>query len=215
MKIFTIVFCILSFVATAAFAALPLTTDDAGVVDLGKYELESGYSNDRTEDTMRNNSCGFSLKQGITERMDVGISFPYQIKPKQTEPLGGASFGLKFSLIKELLALSLSNELGEKEYFINGILSKDMNFATMHVNLGYLASGDEDVRGSTVYSWAFEHPVGKVDIVGEMLGEEENFNDWLLGGRYNINNISALSFGYGNGFKKTDEKIIIGLHTGF
>jgi hypothetical protein len=203
------------FIANLVFAAHPLATDDVGVVDVAKYELEVVYDNCKGEEIPRNHSCGLSLKQGITERMDMGISFPYQVKPRQTEAIGTANLGIKFSLIKDILALTINNELGSGEYFINGIFSKEIKFATMHFNFGYSASGDEDTKGTIVYSWAFEHSLSKADLVGEILGEKKSFEDWLLGNRYKIADATAVSLGYGNGFKKTNEKITVGFHTEF
>ncbi|MEK6527433.1 MAG: hypothetical protein AABZ32_10735 [Bacteroidota bacterium] len=216
MKIFTIVFCILFFTVAVVFAAHPLTTDDIGTVEVGKYELEVGYDNNcKGESELRNHSCGISLKHGITEKMDIGISFPYQIKPKPAEPLGTAILGFKFLLIKNIFALTVNNELGSPEYFLNGIFSREIQPVTIHANIGYAVSGDENTEGEIIYSSAFEYPLSKIDLVGEVIGEKIGFQNYLLGVRYKLADVYSLNFAYGNGFRNTDEKIAFGFHTEF
>ncbi|MFH0948300.1 MAG: hypothetical protein V1833_04800 [Elusimicrobiota bacterium] len=215
MKIFMIVFCILFFTYSVVFAAHPLTTDDIGIVEIGKYELEVGYDNCKRESELRNHSCGISLKHGITEKMDVGISFPYQIEPKPEEPFGTTTLGFKFLLLKDIFALTVNNELGSSEYFINGIFTREVQSITIHANIGYAVSGDENTEGEIIHSSAFEYPLSKIDLVGEIIGEKIGFLNYLLGVRYKVADISSLNFAYGNGFRKTDEKIAFGFHTEF
>jgi len=195
-----------------SFAAHPLTTDDIETVEVGKYELEFGYDNCKAGDESRNHSCGLCLKQGITEKMDIGISLPYQIEPKSEERLGKVTLGLKFLLIKDLIAFSINNELGSKEYFINGIVSKEISPVTAHFNLGYKATGDENVKGKIIFSFAFEYPIEKIDLVGETIGEEIGFLNYLLGIRYKIIETIFVDLAYGNSFRKSDEKISFGFH---
>jgi len=210
-----VVFCILFFPVTVVFAAHPLTTDDIGTVDIGKYELELGYDNCKEETELRNHSCGLSLKHGITEKMDIGVSFPYQIKPKSAEPLGTATLGFKFLLLKDVFALTVNNELGSSEYFINGIFTREINPITVHANVGYLASGDENTAGEISYSSAFEYPLPKIDLVGEVVGEKIGWQNYLLGVRYKIAEAIFVDFAYGNGFRNTEDKISFGFHMEF
>lgn len=214
MKFLTIS-CYLVLISSVLFAAHPLTTDDIGIVDGGKYELEIGYDNCKSEDELRNHSCGFSLKHGITEKMDVGISFPYQVEPRPAEQLGRVTLGFKFLLIEDIFAFSVSNELGSKEYFVNSIVSREFSPMTVHLNFGYLATGDKDNQGEIIYSSAFEYPLRKIDLVGETIGKKDGLQNWLLGLRYKVSDVSALNFAYGNGFRETNEKTVFGFHTEF
>ncbi|MFH1540948.1 MAG: hypothetical protein ABID79_03740 [Elusimicrobiota bacterium] len=215
MKIFTIVFYILFFAFSVVFAAHPLATDDIGIVEVGKYELEMGYDNCKREGELRNHSCGISLKHGITEKMDVGVSFPYQLEPKLVEPLGMATLGFKFLLIRDIFALTVNNELGSQEYFVNGIFTREIQPITIHANVGYAISGDENTEGEIIYSSAVEYPFSKIDIVGEIVAEKIGLQDWLFGVRYKVSEKSAIDFAYGNGFRSTEKKIVFGFHTGF
>jgi len=207
--------CCLFLLSSVLFAARPLATDDAGAVDAAKHELEIGYDGCQGENYLRSGSCGFSLKQGITERMDVGVSFPYQIDPAQDERFGKAVLGVKFSLVKDVFALTFSNELGEKQYFFNGIFTKEFSKAAVHFNLGYSATGDAAIKGSTGYSSAFEIPGEKFDVVGEVSGDTDNNNTWLLGIRYKVTENIIVDTGYGKSFNAPDDKTTFGFHCEF
>jgi hypothetical protein len=199
-----------------SFAAHPLTTDDIGTVEEGKYELEIGYDNCKNQGEPRNHSCGLSLKHGISQKMDIGISFPYHIEPKPAERLGRVSLSFKFLLIEEFFAFTLSNELGSEEYFLNGILTREISSSVVHFNLGYQATGNENAKGEMFYSSAFEYsPMDEIDLVGEVLGEEIGFQNWLLGVRCKISDVCFFDIAYGIGFRETNEKIASGFHIEF
>ncbi|MDI6840773.1 MAG: hypothetical protein QMD71_08010 [bacterium] len=99
--------------------ARPLSTDDA-YVDRGKFELEFGYE-------FKEHICEFSLKPGITERLDFAIALPYLIKPQQE--IGIAGICIKYSLLDEgskiaSISVSFGSELGADKYALNGVMSK-------------------------------------------------------------------------------------------
>ena len=189
-----ITFCCVFFTGAILFAAHPLATDDIGVVDICKYELELGYDNCGGEDTLKNHSCGVSLKHGLTEKMDIGVSFPYQVKPKLAEPLGTTTLGFKFALIKDIFSFTINNELGLREYSINCIVTREINPITVHLNVGYVASGDENVSGEIGYSSAVEYSLAKIDLVGEVIAEKIGLQNYLLGARYKTGEVSKISF---------------------
>ncbi len=212
----SIILCWVFLMNSFSFAAHPLTTDDIGTVEVGKYELEIGYDNCKNQGELRNHSCGLSLKHGISRKLDIGISFPYQIEPKPAERLGRVSLSFKFLLIEEFFAFTLSNELGSEEYLINGILTHGVSSWVVHFNLGYQATGDENTKGEMLYSSALEYsPMNKIDFVGEVLGEETGFQNWLLGMRCKISDVCFFDIAYGSGFRETNEKIAFGFHTEF
>jgi len=209
------VFCIIVFWSSSLFAAHPLTTDDIGTVDFGKYELEMGYDNFKGETESRNQSFGLSLKRGLTEKMDIGISFPYQIEPKPEEPFGNITLVIKFLLLKDIFALTVNNELGSSEYFINGIFTREISPITVHANIGYTVSGDKNKKGEMSYSTAFEYSFPKIDLVGEVLGDKVGFQNYLLGVRYKIAETIFVDCAYGNGFRNTEDKFSFGFHIEF
>jgi hypothetical protein len=185
-----------------AFGARPLCTDDAGVVEKGKYELETGY--DMTSDEQAGN---ISFKHGITDRMDIGISLPLQVKPLEEDIFCPSGIGIKFMLVKDMVSFSFTNELGTSDYIINGIFSKELSFISVHFNLGYEYTGISGEKGEISYSGAFEFPVKKVDIVGEILNEE----GILFGGRIHIKDCIALDTGY----NIKNKLLTVGLHYEF
>lgn len=206
--------------AAGAFASHPLTTDDAGVLGSGNYEVEVGYNNAFSENDIRNITSGVSLKHGVTDKLDIGLSFPYQIDPVSNERFGEAALSLKFSLIKDLLALSYTNECGESSYALNAICSYEIKPFITHYNIGYLQSGDETINGITNYSVAIDYPLEKFDVVGELLGKDDGgsqsgFVNWLVGLRYKLNERNIISGGFGKSFKNTSNNVVLGYHLNF
>lgn len=210
-----ILISILLVYSIKSYGARPLTTDDAGIVEKGKYEFESGIDISKQDDNPTEQIISPSFKYGLTERVDFGFSFPYKLRPKVTEKLGACSMGAKFSIIQDKVSFTITNELGSKEYSLNGIYSLHLKELDIHFNLGYTTTADENEEGETNYSFAFEKafPDKKIDIVGEILGGK-GLTDYLLGLRYHLPEID-LDFAYGNGFKENNKKITFGIHYEF
>ena len=202
-----------------AFAAHPLTTDDAGVVAKEKFEIEASHDFGDAEDeeakkiTQRN--LGLSFKHGLTEKMDFGISLPYQVKPSTSNEAGNAEISFKFALIQDVLAVSLANELGASDYFVNLILSHKIADFGLHFNAGYLKSDELYSGGNGIYNVAVEHPVNKnLNAVGEINLDDYGFETWLVGAQYEIQNYCTLSAGFARS-KNGYETYSFGLNKGF
>jgi hypothetical protein len=208
-------FSLLFLVACNSFAAYPLATDDAGIVKKGSYEFETGYDNCKDQNDLVNRSCGVSFKYGAAERMDIGISFPYQIEPEVDEKFGSAALAFKFSFIKNIFAVSFSNELGEKDYFINGIYTKEFSFVECSLNAGYLSTGDETVKGAGSYGLSVSAPVNSFDIVGEIQGQEGGTCDGLIGVRYHITDSLFIASAVSREFTSNSDRLTGGFHFEF
>ena len=217
MKLKAVLFSAVLICASAARAqaAYPLATDDAGTVSQGGYELEAGYDSAKDAENLSNQSSAFSFKHGVTEKMDLGLALPYQIHPADAEKLGAASLALKFSLVKDIVAVALSNELGEKDYFLNAIFSKAFSAVKLHVNAGYLSTGDETAKGAGSYGLALEYPLGKFEAVGEVQGQEGGEGDALAGLRYRIRETLFVAGGLARDFKSGHARLTAGLHFEF
>ena len=205
-------------------AARPLTTDDAGTVELGVFETEFGYEIPQNKDNAQSQSLSISLKHGLSQRLDFGISFPYEIKPERG--LGEAEAGIKFFLSKEkenlpALSLTFAFGLGSSEYTLNGIMSKELGNLLVHLNLGYIATGIVTEEGITTYSGAIELPLGKkLTLVAELVGETDtgrSSSEGLIGGNFQVIKDMTLDFGIGKGFDKANSewKTILGITYGF
>lgn len=210
-----IIWGLLLFNHGAAFAAYPLSTDDAGTVQKNSYELEASYDTYKDEAASRSQNLGISFKHGITDRFDIGFSFPCRLHPGVVERVGEASLGLKFSLVKDLLAFSVTNELGEKEYFLNGIFSKELGAFKTHINAGYLSTGEEDKKGKASYGLAAEYPLQKYEVVAELKGEEGGTGFFLLGLRYRLRESLFISAGAARALKAERYRFTGGFHFGF
>lgn len=206
-------------------AARPLTTDDAGIVEDGAFELEMGYDLSRDEDHTQNQTLGISIKHGLIQRLDLCVALPYDIQPE--EKFGDAQVGIKYLLSKETgnlpaLSLSFGCELGRPDCALTGIASREFGDLALHINLGYGASGLKGEDGVTVCAGAIECALSKsFTLVAELVDEldaDENALEALVGGNYRISEQVVLDLAVGKGFNTAsakEGKATLGLTYGF
>ncbi len=216
---------LLLFVPAAVFGARPLSTDDAGVVDRGNYEVELGYDflNDNAD--AESHSLGLSIKHGMTERFDFGVGIPYDIEPD--DGLSNIEFAMKLALfsLKSLAGSFVLNYApGESEYKVVGILSAETGPVVTHINLSYTTVPDsEEENGLTAYAVAIEWPVSdKITLVSEVTGELVNDDgedpvEAMLGAIFLAFDALSFDFGIGGGLNEESPEIKItsGLTYGF
>ncbi|NQT00116.1 MAG: transporter [Candidatus Omnitrophica bacterium] len=217
--------------SSSAFAARPLSTDDAGTVDQGHLEFESGfeYQNAANEEY----SLSAVLKYGLTDKWDIGVEIPYQfLEVNDADDVDGSGDIVLYSkhvLLEEtpeFPAVSFSFSLktktgdenkslgtGELDYIINLILSKELDKIVSHLNFGYSYVGapegqdDDDVFS---YAWALEYPLNeKVNLVGEVSAETNFSGDFddnpfaaLVGFNYAFSDMLTFDFGVGWGISE-------------
>jgi hypothetical protein len=216
---------LLLLVPAAVFAARPLSTDDAGVVDRGSYEVELGYDFLNDDADVESRSMGLSIKHGLTERFDFGIGIPYRIEPD--DGLSNIEFAMKLALfsLKSLAGSFVLNYApGESEYRVVGILSAEAGPVVTHINLGCTTVPDsEEENGLTAYAVAVEWPVsGKITLVSEVTGElgsgdGEDPVEAILGVSFMAFDAASFDFGIGGGLNEESPEIkfTLGLTYGF
>lgn len=147
--------------ATAAFAAHPLVTDDAGTMGTGKAQLELNgeYGHDREEGvTTKTMEGAATLSYGIRETVDLVVGLPYQHSREKSADAtvsenGFADTALEVKwrfyehddlsmAIKPGLTLPTGDEekglgAGKATYSLFFIASQDMEPWGFHLNLGY------------------------------------------------------------------------------
>jgi len=242
MKIILLITICLSFIfVSLSFAARPLSTDDAGVVDKDRFEIENGleYTNQLDKEVALN----LVIKRGLLDNLDIGIEIPYKfINFKQGTKTNGFDDIMvisKYNFLEEdiLPAMSVSFSLktdsgnddkslgtGKREYAVNTILSKSLDKMVLHFNLGYVIKEDlpgEDLRDVLTYGLAIEYPLDeKLNLVAEINGENERRNGFddnpmsgLVGFNYSFNEIITYDFGIGFEISEAspDFKILTGL----
>ncbi len=174
------------------YACRPLATDDAGTVSKGTYELEIGYDFEKNTENSDYSNFSFCLKHGLTERLDLGVSFPVETTPEKG--FGEAEIVTKFAILRKEnipeFSLTFTFYPGTSVYALNGILSKDFGKFITHFNLGYLTSNNSSEKITTNYSGAIDLPISeKFNLFFELVGEsnsDENILEFLIGGSYKI-----------------------------
>ncbi len=202
------------FFSPFLFAGRPLTTDDAETVEKGKFELEIGYDWIKNSDNTKNQEMGISLKGGLTDWMDLGISVPFIIEEENNKlnEWGKIEIGAKFSILKEKeknpgISFTISGtpkpDEGDKIYGVNLILSKGFEKMAFHINTGTYslktASGNKNVF---TYSGAIEYNIlEKLNLVGEIAGEinDEKPVEILTGINYKLNENLIFDLGFAKG----------------
>lgn len=201
MKKFTGLILLFVF-SPIAFAARPLSTDDAGSVEKAHWELESGFEYaDKADDEY---TWTTTIKYGILETWDLGIEVPYQyLEVSEGDDVNGwgdivicskvrflnetmdfTAFALGFKIKTKSARCNKGLGTGELDYTINAILSREFNKLISHVNLGYTYVGAPEGQNQDdvfSYAWALEYPFDeRLNLVGELAGEtnfEGNFDD--------------------------------------
>lgn len=204
------------------FASRPLSTDDAGIVGSGKIEMEVSYDFVRgigDEDNVH--EAGIWLGHGITDKFDLEVTLPYFISP--LHGLDTLEIGAKLAFLFETetlpgFSMTLFINPGEKNYIINGIMSKAIGSFAGHFNLGYEATGISEEKGSYTYALAGEYNVTEsIAFAGEVSGSTgEDFIhhdvNVLAGARYGV--IEWLSVDVGIKINLSDESYPINVTTG-
>lgn len=176
--------------ACEAFAARPLSTDDAGTIDKGDFEYEFGF--EMAKDEGREYTFSNVLKHGLLDNVDVGCEAPFlYINNEEDGDEGGLSdvnLNLKYNFLKKADAVNLTGRFdfktdtgdddkglgsGDKDYALTLIASREFEKYAFHLNLGYTFVGREDDLFN--YSLAFERALGdKCHFVSE-IGVETDF----------------------------------------
>lgn len=197
------------------FAAHPLATDDPGTVAPRRTELEINYDNAAGEPESRVHSTGVSVKHGLTGWLDAGVSLPAALSSAQDAGTDTVSWGVKINPVKDLFALTVSNDIGSRAYFFNGVVALPVEKGRAHFNAGYRYGGGRDAPNGAVYRLAGERGVGRADIVAEICHDGSVFSDWLAGVRYRLGGTCFVDAGAGRDLAGDADRLTLGFHTEF
>jgi len=199
--------CLIPLSPSSVFAARPLTTDDTGIVEKGKFQLETGFDFTRQDNHDRELSPSMTLSYGLFERMDMGIGsgylFVHPEEGKEENGFADTELKIKYRLMDEkgwlpsfavtgkvkIPTASESKGLGSSktDFGINVILTENLSKRWFfHINAGYTFIGEHGVNNEFNYSVAGQFILSdKWALVGEIVGVN-NFNgregDDLLSG---------------------------------
>jgi len=197
MMVGTIMVCI-------AFGARPFGTDDAGTVSPAGYELELGYDLWSEIGTL-----GLGFKHGLTEKMDIGIGFGFNLVTEPKNSFIPSELCLKYALLPDFLATSFTAEIGGSSYTLNGILTRCFGPVEFDANLGYI-TGDSSITyaGSIIYG------IGDIALGVEVLGDKET-QSFLVGGRWTIKEGLMVDAGFTGDFDFEEKIATFGIHYEF
>ncbi len=188
--------CILLLCLGFGYGARPFATDDAGIVTQGMHELEAGIDFWSEEA-----SLGLGFKHGLTDRMDIGVGLGRTLAPEEAVEFENAELGMKFSIIPDFVAFSVSGSFGHEEYFLNGIITRCFGPVEFDANLGYETDFTGDEEGTVIYSLAAIFGGGSYAFGAEASGDKDGLGYWLVGGRYSFIEGFAVDAGIAGGFE--------------
>lgn len=231
-NVFTLCFLLftLCFISNA-HAMHPLISDDAGTTGTGKFNLElnAEYANDNGDSETQ---ISATLSAGIRENIDLIAIAPYLFtridegaETLKEDGLSDMSLELKWRFYeKDGLSLAIKPGIifptgdedrglgdGKASYSLHLLASKELDPASLHLDLGYIRNGVE-LRDIWHYSLAAEYVVSKpLTLVANIGGEtnpdmESNVHPlFLLGGMlYKINENFSVDLGLKTGLNKAE-----------
>ena len=180
-----------------AFAARPLTTDDAGTVEKGKFQVETGFDFIRQDNHDKEYFPSLTLTYGLFERMDIGVGSAYLfVNPVEGKKVNGfsdtplkvkyrfldqkdwiPSFAVSGTLIMPTASKSKGLGSGKVDFNINNIFQWNLSKRwQLYANFGYTFIGEHQVNNEFNYSIAGQFVLSdKWALVGEVFGLN-NFN---------------------------------------
>ena len=192
-----VAFMILVFFSSRAWAIRPLSTDDAGTVEKGKFQIETGFDISREDNHDREIAPLITFSYGLLDNIDVGVGISYIFyRPKKgdnEDGLDDTELKLKYRILDEkegLPAFALSATMkfptasekkglgsGKADLGFNTILTKNLSKRwVVHVNLGYTLMGEHGADNEFNYSAAVQFVLSdRWCLVGE-IGGVNNFN---------------------------------------
>jgi hypothetical protein len=194
----------------SSYAARPYHTDDPGTTEKGKFELEV------SDDYWSNASnLGLVFKHGFTDRMELDLPLNYTLLPNDERAAAPVQAYMKFALIPDLFAATLTASLAEPDYAVNLICGKKIGSFTTNANLGASIIGNTNDVDMT-YALSETYDIGKFQGGAELGGTQEGFNWWQIGARFFFTEWCSIDAGFGGDFaKKMTNNVTTGLWFAF
>ncbi|OGQ96284.1 MAG: hypothetical protein A2521_12230 [Deltaproteobacteria bacterium RIFOXYD12_FULL_57_12] len=185
---------------TAAFAAHPLITDDAGTLGKGNSQLEvNGQYDHDDEDGVREESSelALTLSYGLVDNADLVVGIPYQAIRSKEAGMTAAADGISDTSLEvkwkfydqESMSLALKPGLtlptgdklkglgaGKATYSVFLVATNEASRIACHMNLGYIRNENlTDERKNLWHaSFATELKLSKDLVVVANIGLEQN-----------------------------------------
>lgn len=193
VAIFLMVLFFLS--SPASIFARPLSTDDVGITERGKFTLETGFDALRLSHHEKVYNPSLTLTYGLFERMETGVGGGYLFfHPKEGEKESGfgdteltlkyrltnetpwvPSFGIKGALKIPIASESKGLGSGKADLTLKAIATKNLSKRlALSLNLGYTFIGEHRVDNDLTYSLGAVFAMSdKWAMVGEVGGSNK------------------------------------------
>ncbi len=189
------------FLASTAFAAHPLITDDTGVQGAGKYQLELNLEHAHNDDLgVTENETQFSgtLSYGIMDNLDIAMDVPWNRSEaneggetrRSENGIADVSISAKwrfyenagFSLaLKPGVTLPTGDDTrglgaGKVTYSVYLIATQEIKPFVLHLNLGYIRNENKNDERLDIWhvSLAAEYAATEALKIVANVGQEEN-----------------------------------------
>lgn len=194
--------------SSSAFAARPLTTDDAWTVEKGEFQLEIGFDAVHEHNHDREYVPSLILTYGLLDRMDLGLGsgyiFSHPREDRRENGIADTELRLKYRWIDEkdwrpafatigILKFPTASESkslgsGKTDFGINMAVTKDLSKTlVLNLNLGYTFVGEKGANGEFNCSMAAQFVLtNKWALVGEIVVLNN------LNGRHRDDSVSGL-----------------------
>jgi len=184
-----------SVIPEITWGARPLSTEDTGTVPARQVDLEAGW--DLVGKPCPEHAGGITLKSGLNERVDIGFTVPFSIKPNTSvDELGISS---KLAVVPGVLAAAFALCTAEGEYTAVAVLDVPAGPIAVHLN-GGVAAGGVGITASGLAGIAIDIPVsGTFSLAAETFGYGAPLNriDGLCALRCRIRAIGIIDLGGG------------------
>ncbi|MFT3734567.1 MAG: hypothetical protein QM776_06045 [Rhodocyclaceae bacterium] len=185
---------LIAIASSTAFAGRPLTTEDAGFIEKGGFELESYYYRETVRETRPNRGFHIQPGVGIGFNTQIGVGFDYSrqynedyeaTKSSTVQALVGKTafkeltddaFGIAVAWSVDRTRTPGDEKKGYRynNAAINGVVTVPLDKWLFHANVGWTRSRLDRVTATT---WALAaertEVIGKLDLAVETYGDDK------------------------------------------
>ena len=179
-QLFSLAICILfSNQAFAQGGGPPMLTDDPGIVDLHKWEINTSVNvtvSDRTELAFPHLDFNYGVARNLQLKIEAPYNFTFQKKEKTTSTLGDISLGTKFRFLgedKHFISITIYPQLtvrGEKGFLFPLLMEKTFGKFLVGYDIGGFWGNYNSLQNGILFGYQVAE---KTQVMGEYFTDKE------------------------------------------